>query len=86
MGPDPTRDVVDADLRVHFVPGLRVADASVFPYLIAGNTKAPAILVGWLGAARMLRRIAAVRCRAGFPRGAKATMRKGMPPMQERPR
>jgi len=54
MGPDPATSVVDADLRVHGVPGLRVCDASVFPNLIAGNTNAPAILVGWLGAERML--------------------------------
>jgi choline dehydrogenase len=54
MGPDPASSVVDADLRVHGVPGLRVCDASVFPNLIAGNTNAPAILVGWLGAERML--------------------------------
>jgi choline dehydrogenase len=39
---------------VHGVPDLRVADASVFPNLIAGNTNAPAILVGWLAADRML--------------------------------
>lgn len=55
MGPDPASAVVDADLRVHGVPGLRIADASVFPNLITGNTNAPAILVGWLGAERMLR-------------------------------
>ncbi|MEM8728921.1 MAG: GMC family oxidoreductase N-terminal domain-containing protein [Pseudomonadota bacterium] len=46
MGPDPTRDVVDARLRVHGVSGLRVADASVFPTLTSGNTNAPAIMVG----------------------------------------
>lgn len=55
MGPDPARSVVDADLRVHGVGALRVCDASVFPNLIAGNTNAPAILVGWLGAERILR-------------------------------
>jgi choline dehydrogenase len=54
MGPDPATSVVDANLRVHGVPGLRIADASVFPNLITGNTNAPAILVGWLGAGRML--------------------------------
>lgn len=54
MGPDPGSAVVDADLRVHGVPGLRVCDASVFPNLIAGNTNAPAILTGWIGADRML--------------------------------
>ena len=32
------------------VEGLRVCDASVFPNLIAGNTNAPAMMVGWRGA------------------------------------
>jgi choline dehydrogenase len=55
MGPDPATSVVDPDLRVHGVAGLRVCDASVFPTLIGGNTNAPAILVGWMGAERILR-------------------------------
>lgn len=55
MGPDPAKSVVDPDLRVHGVTGLRVCDASVFPTLIGGNTNAPAILVGWMGAERILR-------------------------------
>lgn len=38
--------VVDAELRVHGVEGLRVADASVFPTITHGNTHAPAVLVG----------------------------------------
>lgn len=54
MGRDPAGSVVGPDLRVHGVGGLRVCDASVFPNLIAGNTNAPAMLVGWLGADRML--------------------------------
>jgi choline dehydrogenase len=33
---------------------LRVIDASSFPNLIAGNTNAPAILMGWKGAALVL--------------------------------
>lgn len=55
MGPDPAFSVVDADLRVHGLQGLRVCDASVFPTLIGGNTNAPSILVGWMGAERILR-------------------------------
>lgn len=55
MGPDPATSVVDADLRVHGLQGLRVCDASVFPTLIGGNTNAPAILVGWMGAERILK-------------------------------
>lgn len=54
MGPDPAASVVDADLRVHGLQGLRVCDASVFPTLIGGNTNAPSILVGWMGAERIL--------------------------------
>ncbi len=50
MGPDPSTSVVDARLRVHGVEGLRVCDASVFPNLVAGNTNAPAMMVGWRGA------------------------------------
>jgi choline dehydrogenase len=50
MGPDPASAVVDPRLSVHGVEGLRVCDASVFPNLIAGNTNAPAMMVGWKGA------------------------------------
>lgn len=38
--------VVDPELRVHGVAGLRVADASVFPTITHGNTHAPTVLVG----------------------------------------
>ncbi|MDE3028201.1 MAG: GMC family oxidoreductase N-terminal domain-containing protein [Paracoccaceae bacterium] len=50
MGPEPATSVVDARLRVHGVQGLRVCDASAFPNLIAGNTNAPAMMIGWRGA------------------------------------
>jgi choline dehydrogenase len=42
--------VVDPHLRVHGVPGLRVADASVMPSVTSGNTNAPAITIGERGA------------------------------------
>lgn len=44
MGPGPM-DVVDSQLCVHGVLGLRVVDASIFPRLISGNTNAPTIMV-----------------------------------------
>ena len=50
MGPDPATAVVDPYLRLHGTEGLRVCDASAFPRLIAGNTNAPAMLLGWRGA------------------------------------
>jgi len=53
--------VVDARLRVKGVEGLRVCDASAFPNLIAGNTNAPAILMGWKGAELILADVAAQR-------------------------
>ena len=55
MGPDAATSVVDAGLRVHGLEGLRVIDASAFPNLIAGNTNAPAILMGWKGAEMVLK-------------------------------
>ena len=54
MGPEEAVSVVDARLRVHGIEGLRVCDASVFPNLIAGNTNAPAMMMGWRGAEIML--------------------------------
>ena len=50
MGSDAKTSVVDPHLCVHGVQNLRVCDASVFPSLIAGNTNAPAMMVGWRGA------------------------------------
>ena len=44
MGPGPL-DVVDSQLRVHGVQGLRVVDASIFPRITSGNTNAPTIMV-----------------------------------------
>ena len=45
MGPGAD-DVVDHELKVKGIQGLRVADASIFPKITRGNTNAPAIMVG----------------------------------------
>ena len=44
MGPGAA-DVVDAQLRVHGVQGLRVVDASIMPSIVGGNTNAPVIAI-----------------------------------------
>lgn len=47
-------DVVDADLRVRGVDGLRIVDASVLPFQVSGNSAAPVMALAWLAAERIL--------------------------------
>jgi choline dehydrogenase len=58
MGAGPGDSVVDAALRVHGLAGLRIADASVFPDMISGNTNATCIMIGEKAASDILRETA----------------------------
>jgi choline dehydrogenase len=53
MGTGPNT-VVDPRVRVHGIAGLRVADASIMPQVVAGNTNAPSIMIGEKAAALIL--------------------------------
>jgi choline dehydrogenase len=54
MGRSIGTAAVDARLRVHGIDGLRVADASVFPFVISGNTNAAVMMVAARAAAMIL--------------------------------
>jgi choline dehydrogenase len=54
MGTDADA-VVDPQLRVHGVRGLRVADASIMPTIITGPTNAPSIMIGGRAAAMIIK-------------------------------
>jgi choline dehydrogenase-like flavoprotein len=52
MGPTDEH-VVDPDLRVRGVEGLRIVDCSVLPVMVAGNLNAPMMAMGLLAADRI---------------------------------
>lgn len=45
LSDDPTA-VVDSQLRVYGIKNLRIADCSVMPSIVSGNTAAPAMMIG----------------------------------------
>ena len=45
MGKDPASSVVDPDLRVHGLLGLRVVDSSTFPQQVSGHNAAPVVMI-----------------------------------------
>lgn len=55
MGTDDMA-VVDEELRVHGISGLRIADASIMPTIISGNTNAACIMIGEKAADLILRK------------------------------
>ena len=65
MGRDGDRDaVVDGQLRVFGIEGLRVADASIMPSIATGNTMAPTVVIAER-AAEILRRAHGLQAAAG---------------------
>ena len=50
MGSDPKKDVVDSQLKIHGLSGIRVIDASIMPTIPSGNTQASCYLIGEKGA------------------------------------
>ena len=50
MGRDEM-SVVDGELKVHGIEGLRVADGSIMPRITTGNTMAPCVVIGERAAA-----------------------------------
>ncbi len=63
----PERGVVDTELRVHGLDGLRVIDASVMPTVVSGNTNATVIMIAEKGAEMIL-----AAARAGATAAARA--------------
>jgi choline dehydrogenase len=54
MAPEADGGVVDHQLKVHGIKGLRVIDASAFPNITSANTNAPTIMLAWRAADMIL--------------------------------
>lgn len=74
MGSDPMA-VVDTELRVHGIAGLRVADASVMPTMVSSNTNAPSFMIGERCADFVLREAGANATPEALRLGAEALQR-----------
>ena len=55
MAPEADGGVLDSELKVHGLKGLRVVDASSFPNVTSANTNAPTIMLAWRAAEFILR-------------------------------
>jgi choline dehydrogenase len=62
---DDAAAVLDPELRVRGIAGLRVADASAFPLLVSGNTNAPVVMLAERCAAAMLGNATPAQAHAG---------------------
>lgn len=54
LGQDAATSVVDANLRVHGVDGLRVCDASIMPRANTGNNQVPTMIIAEVGAKKIM--------------------------------
>jgi choline dehydrogenase len=68
--------VVDAELRVHGIERLRIADASVMPTIPSANTNAPTVMIGEFASRQLL-----ADCYATESARSKASTASGMTPV-----